>query len=129
MDNECNSLCNQDDTYDDTDLVERGCVASNNNQDIAAELEAESTKTAKTTYYQATHKEELVIGTNRSDYLMGKLTIEEEDTVVRALSPGALSPSRINQKDLLTLAGRKGGGKLNTDIIEIYSQVVLKQCD
>ena len=73
----------------------------------------------------------MVIGTNRSDYLMQKLTIEEEDTVMRALSPGALLPSRTNQKDLLTLAGRKGGGggKLNTAIIEMYSQVVLKQCD
>ena len=103
--------------------------AGNNNQEIEAELEAESTKTENTTYSQATNKEELVTGTNRSDYLMRKLTIEEEDTVVMALSLGALFPSRINQKDLLTLAGRKGGEKLNTDIIEMYSQVVLKQCD
>ena len=60
---------------------------------------------------------------------MRKLTIEEEDTVERALYLGALLPSRIKQKDLLTLAGRKGEGKLNTDIIEMYSQAVLKQCD
>ncbi len=104
-------------------------VAGYNNQEMAAQLEAESTETANTTSSQAPHKEELVIGTNRSAYLMRKLTIEEEDTVKRALSKGALLPSSINQKDLLTLAGRKGGGKLNIDIIETYSQVVLKQCD
>ena len=129
MDNEFNNLCHQDDTYNDANLVERGGVTGNNNQEIAAELDAESNKTANTTYSQATHKEELVTGTNRSNYLKRKLTIEEEDTVVRALSPGALLPSSINQKDLLTLAGRKSGGKLNTAIIEMYSQVVLKQCD
>ena len=60
---------------------------------------------------------------------MRKLTFEEKVTVKRALSPGPLLPSCINQKDLLTLAGRKGEGKLNTDIIEMYTQVVLKQCD
>ena len=96
---------------------------------IAAELEAESTKTANTTSSQATHIEELVTGTNRSDYLMRKLTIEEDETVRRELSLGALLPSSINQKDLLTLAGRKGGGKPNTAIIEMYTQVVLEKCD
>ena len=96
---------------------------------MATGLEAESTKTATTTSSQATHKEELVTGTNRSDYLMRKLNIEEDETVKRALSPGALLPSIINQKDLLTLAGRKDGEKLNTDIINMYTQVVLKQCD
>jgi hypothetical protein len=101
-------------------------VADNKNQKIAAELEAESTETANTTSSQATHNTELVTGTNRSEYLMRKLTIEEEDTVERKLSPGALLPSSINQKDLLTLAGRKGGGKLNTNIINMYTQVVLK---
>ena len=106
-----------------------GGVAGNNNQEIAAQLEAESTKTANTTSPQATYKAELVTGTNISDYLMQKLTIEEEDTVKRALSPGALLPSSINQKDLLTLAGRKGGGKLNTSIINMYTQDFLKQCD
>jgi hypothetical protein len=60
---------------------------------------------------------------------MRKLTVEEEDTVERALSPGTLFPSSINQKDLCTLAGRKGEGKLNTKIINMYTQVVLKQCD
>ena len=60
---------------------------------------------------------------------MQKLTIEKEDTVERALSQGALLPSRINQKDLLTLAGRKNGGKLNTAIVEMYSQIIHKQCD
>ena len=60
---------------------------------------------------------------------MRKLTVEEEDTVDRELSPGALLPSSINRKDLLTLAGRKGGGKLNTKIINMYTQVVLKECD
>ena len=67
-----------------------GGVAGNNNQKIAAELEAESTKTANTTSSQATHKKELVTGTNRSAYLMQKLTVEEKYTVERALSPGAL---------------------------------------
>ena len=57
------------------------------------------------------------------------MTIEEDETVKRALSLGALFPSSINQKDLLTLAGRKGGGEMNTAIIETYSQVILKQCD
>ena len=47
----------------------------------------------------------------------------------RALSLGALLSSSINQKDLLTLAGKKGEGKLNTNIINMYTQVVLKQCD
>ena len=56
-----------------------GGVAGNNNQDIAAQLEAESTKTANTTSPRATYKAELVTGTNRSDYLMRKLTIEAED--------------------------------------------------
>jgi len=79
IDNEFNSLCNKDDTYDDTDLVVGVDVAGNNNQKRAAEQEAP----------QATYKAELVTGTNRSDYLMRKLTIEEEDTVKRALSPGA----------------------------------------
>ena len=51
-------------------------VAGNSNQKIAAEQEAQSTETSNTTSSQATHKEELVIGTNRSDYLMRKLTIE-----------------------------------------------------
>jgi Ulp1 family protease len=31
--------------------------------------------------------------------------------------------------DLLTLAGRKGEGKLNTNIINLYTQVVLGKCD
>ena len=42
-----------------------GGVAGNNNREIA-ELEAESTKTEKLLTTTATHKEELVIGTNRS---------------------------------------------------------------
>ncbi len=96
---------------------------------MAAQLEAESTETANTTSSQAPYKAELVTGTNRSEYLMQKLTVEEEDTVNRALSPGALLPSSINQKDLLTLAGRKGEGKLNTNIINLYIQDVLQQCD
>ncbi len=104
-------------------------VADNNNQKIAAEQEAKSIETANTTSYQAPYKAELVTGTNRSEYLMQKLTVEEEDTVNRALSPGALLPSSINQKDLLTLAGRKGKGKLNTNIINMYTQVELKECD
>jgi sentrin-specific protease 1 len=60
---------------------------------------------------------------------MRKLKVEEKDTVKRALSPGALLPSSLNQKDLSTLAGRKGEEKLNTNIINMYTQVVLKQCD
>ena len=84
-------------------LWEEG-FADNKKQKIAAEQEAQSTETSNTTSSQATHKEELVIGTNRSDYLMRNLTIEEEDTVKRALSLGALLPSSINQKDLLTRA-------------------------
>jgi hypothetical protein len=60
---------------------------------------------------------------------MRKLTIEEENTVERALSPGALLPSSLNQKDLHTLVGRKGEGKLNTNIINMYTQDFLKQCD
>ena len=104
-------------------------IAGYNDQEMAAQLEAGSTKTTNTTSSQAPHKEELVIGTNISAYLMRKLTIEEEDTVKRALSQGALLPSIINQKELLKLAGRKGGGKLNTNIINMFTQVVLKQCD
>ena len=119
VDNEFNSLCNKDDTYDDTDLVVGVGVAGNNNQKRAAEQEAP----------QATYKAELVTGKKRSDYLMRKLTIEEEDTVEWALSPGALLPSSLNQKDLLTIAGRKGEGKLNTNIINMYTQDFLKQCD
>ena len=106
-----------------------GGVAGNNNQNISSEQEAESNVTENTTSSQATHKEELVTGTNRSAYLMRKLTVEEKDTVKRALSPGALLPSSLNQKDLSTLAGRKGEGKLNTNIINMYTQVVYKQCD
>ena len=60
---------------------------------------------------------------------MQKLTVEEENTVERALSKGAILPSSINWKDLCTLAGRKGKGKLNTNIINMYTQVVLKECD
>jgi hypothetical protein len=56
MDNEFNNFCSQDDTYNDADLVVEGGVAGNNNQEIAAGLEAESTKTANTTSSQATHK-------------------------------------------------------------------------
>jgi len=108
-----------DDTYYDINLAVGEGVAGYNNQEMAAQLEAESTETANTTSSQAPHKEELVIGTNRSAYLMRKLTIEEEDTVKRALSKGALLPSSINQKDLLTLAGRKDVGNQNTDIIEM----------
>ena len=56
MDSEFNNFCNQDDTYDDADLVVEGGVAGNNNQEIiAAGLKAESTKTANTTSSQATH--------------------------------------------------------------------------
>ncbi len=83
-------------------------VAGYNNQEMAAQLEAESTETANTTSSQAPHKEELVTGTNRSDYLMQRLTVEEEVTVERALSQGALLPSSINQMNFLTLVGRKG---------------------
>jgi hypothetical protein len=119
VDKEFNNLCNKDDTYDDTDLVVGVGVAGNNNQKRAAEQEAP----------QATYKAELVTGKKRSDYLMRKLTIEEEDTVEWALSPGALLPSSLNQKDLLTIAGRKGEGKLNTTILNMYTQVVLKQRD
>ena len=111
MDSEFNNLCNQDDTYNDVNLAVWEGVAGNNNQKIAAELEAESTGTPKTTSSQATHKTELVTRNNRSAYLMRKLTVEEEDTVKKALSPGALLPSSINQKDLLTLAGKKGWRK------------------
>ena len=106
-----------------------GGVAGNNNQKIAAEQEAKSTETENTASSQAPYKAELVTGTNRSAYLMRKLTVEEEDTVKRALSQGTLLPSSINQKDLLTLAGRKCKGRLNTNIINMYTQVVLKQCD
>ena len=56
MDNEFNELCNQDDSYNYADLVVEGGVAGINNQEIASGLEAESTKTANTTYSQATHK-------------------------------------------------------------------------
>ena len=51
-------------------------VADNYNQEMAAQLEAESTETSNTTSSQATHKTELVTGTNRSAYLMQKLTVE-----------------------------------------------------
>ena len=129
VNNKFKNFCNQDDNFNDNDLAVGGSVSGINDQEISAGLEAESTKTANTTSSQATHTEELVTGTNRSDYLMQKLTIEEDETVKRALSLGALLPSSINQKDLMTLAGRKGGGKLNTAIIEMYSQVVLKQRD
>ena len=87
-------------------------VAGYNNQEIAVQLEAESTETASTTSSQATQKTELVTGTNRSDYLMWKLTIEEEDTVKRALSPGSLLPSSINRKDLLIFLVRKNSLRL-----------------
>ena len=129
VNNKFKNFCNQDDNFNDDDLAVGESVAGNNDQEIAAGLEAESTKTANTASSQATHTEELVTGTNRSDYLMQKLTIEEDETVKRALSLGALLPSNINQEDLLTLAGRKGGGKLNTAITEMYSQVVIEQCD
>ena len=67
-------------------------VAGKNNQKIAAEQEAKLIETANTTSNQASYKAELVTGTNRSEYLMQKLTVEEEDTVERALSPGAILP-------------------------------------
>jgi Ulp1 family protease len=86
-------------------------------------------ETTNTTSNQAPYKAELVTGTNRSEYLMQKLTVEEENTVERTLSKGAILPSSINQKDLCTLAGKNGEGKLNTNIIHMYTQVVLKQCD
>ncbi len=66
LDNKFNNLCNKDDTYDDADLVARVGVADDNNQKIAAEQEAKLIETANTTSSQAPHKEELVIGTNRS---------------------------------------------------------------
>ena len=56
MNNEFNNFCNQDDTYDDVNLTVGEGVSGNNNQKIAAELEAESTETPKTTSSQATHK-------------------------------------------------------------------------
>ena len=49
MNNKFNKFCNQDDTYNDADLVVERGVAGNNYQEIAAGLEAESTKTANTT--------------------------------------------------------------------------------
>ncbi len=104
-------------------------VAGNNNQKIAEEQEAKSTETAKTTSYQKPYKAELVTGTNRSEYLMRKITEEEKKAVERALSPDAVLPPNINQNDLLRLAGKKGEGKLNTNIIDMYTQYVLKQCD
>ncbi len=61
-------------------------VTGYNNQKIAAEQEAELIETANTTSNQAPYKAELVTGTNRSEYLMRKLTFEEKDTVERALS-------------------------------------------
>ncbi len=73
-----------DDTYNDINLAVGEGVAGYNNQEMAAQLEAESTETANTTSSQATNKTELVTGTNRSAYLMQKLTVEEEDTVKRA---------------------------------------------
>ena len=45
VENKINNLCNQDDTYDDAKLLVWVGAAGNNNQEIAAELEAESTKT------------------------------------------------------------------------------------
>ena len=82
-------------------------VSGKNNQSIAEEQKAKSTETAKTTSYQEPYKAKLVTGANRSEYLMRKITVEEEDTIERALSPGALLPSSINQKDLLRLAGKR----------------------
>ncbi len=114
-----NNICYKDDTYNDADLVVRVGVADNNNQKIAAKQEAKLTETANTTSSQALYKAELVTGTNRSEYLMRKLTVEEEDTVKKALSPGAILQSSINQKDLCTLAGKNGEVKLNTNIIHM----------
>ena len=59
MDNEFNNFCNQDDTYDDADLVWRVVLLVTIIKEITAGLEAESTKTANTTSSQASHKEEL----------------------------------------------------------------------
>ena len=108
-------------------------VAGYNNQEMAAQLEAESTETANTTSSQAPHKEELVTGTNRSEYLMRKLTFEEEDTVERALSKGAILSSSINRKDLCTLARKKGEGKLKkktsyTCTLKLSLNNVTKSC-
>ena len=61
------------DTYHDINLAEEEGVAGFNNQEVAAQLEAESTETANTNSSQAPHKEELVIGTNRSVYPMQKI--------------------------------------------------------
>jgi hypothetical protein len=73
VDNQFNNLCNQNDTYDDANLVVGGgVVAGNKKQNLAAEPEAESTVTENTTSSQATHTEDLVTGTNRSAYLMQK---------------------------------------------------------
>jgi hypothetical protein len=47
----------------------------------AAEQEAKSIETTNTTSNQAPYKAVLVTGTNRSKYLMQKLTVEEENTV------------------------------------------------
>ncbi len=76
LDNKFNNLCDKDDTYNDANLVARVGVADNNNQKIAAEQEAKSVETANTTSYQAPYKAELVIGTNRSEYLMQKILVE-----------------------------------------------------
>jgi hypothetical protein len=42
VDNKLNNLCNQDDTYDDVSLDVGGDVAGNNDQEMAAQLEAET---------------------------------------------------------------------------------------
>ncbi len=65
-------------------MVVGGDVAGNNDQEIAAEQEAKSIETTNTTSNQAPYKAVLVTGTNRSEYLMQKLTVEEENTVERA---------------------------------------------
>ena len=56
MHNKFNNICKQDYTNDDADLVVEGGVAGNINQEIAANIVAESTETANTTCSQATHK-------------------------------------------------------------------------
>ena len=70
MNDEFNNFCTQDETYNDVNLAVGESVAGDNNQKIAAELEAKSTQITNTTSSQATHKPELVTGTNRSAYLM-----------------------------------------------------------
>ncbi len=75
MDNKLNNLCNQDDTYDDVGLDVGGDVAGNNDQEMAAQLEAE-------TPGKIWYKKLSIVQQRQVDTGIGALMYADDDDVV-----------------------------------------------